>query len=374
MTIKLSSDQLRAKQDLLSALPNASSETQWFGLFGGTGSGKTTLLEHLAGGALRSNAGRRLLLVRVDAANAPAYLRPWQVLLSQVLDRIGEFGLPSERDRIAPLRAEMLAIAAVDNEAAMATFVKHFRVGFGQLLQSVVSASQSTLVVALDHLDTANREVAGEIYESAQYFLNGPDLVLLVAGDEAALVNALDPVLLAPLAARINVGTASQLRGPEQPVPLRDREMDTGLDPRFLRAAPFALAGVGVLFLDQLSKLLMRNTPQPVSGLLRIGVPPGIDPSSLSAVVIELLVLVVALGIVLLNLRRSAADEPLAARLQSFGAALLAGAVLSNLLDRSIVGGVLTWMQIGMLPVFNLAHVAMAAGAVLVALSILRKQ
>jgi lipoprotein signal peptidase len=131
---------------------------------------------------------------------------------------------------------------------------------------------------------------------------------------------------------------------------------------------------VGTLFVDQLTKLLIRGTPAPGAGALRIGVPATFDASNPFAVAIELLVLLVALAIVVLNLRRSSGDEPLGARLQSLGAAILAGAVLSNLLDRSLAGGVLTWIQLVPLPVVNVAHLAMALGAGLVALSIARRQ
>lgn len=58
-------------------------------------------------------------------------------------------------------------------------------------------------------------------------------------------------------------------------------------------------------------------------------------------------------------------------RMTKTGWALLIGGALSNTLDRLLHGGVLDFLQIGLLPNFNLADVAITLGLVTVTLALL---
>ena len=70
-----------------------------------------------------------------------------------------------------------------------------------------------------------------------------------------------------------------------------------------------------------------------------------------------------------LTANEGASKHTTASRLQLYGLALVIGALLSNLLDRAVAGGVLNFIQVGLFPIFNLAHVALVSGAALVGFS-----
>ena len=60
-------------------------------------------------------------------------------------------------------------------------------------------------------------------------------------------------------------------------------------------------------------------------------------------------------------------------RLTKTGLALILGGGLANLLDRILAGCVRDFIQVGFLPIFNLADTAICVGASLVILSMLAK-
>jgi lipoprotein signal peptidase len=134
---------------------------------------------------------------------------------------------------------------------------------------------------------------------------------------------------------------------------------------------------LSTLFVDQLVKVMMRGQLQtPVVGeLLKLGAVNTVPAAfSVLPVLVELAGLGIA-GTMLYGLVSRMTDAPpLAHRLQAIGLAVVCGALLSNLLDRLVIGSVFNYAQILQLPLFNLAHAALLAGTGLVLVSVLRKQ
>ena len=131
-------------------------------------------------------------------------------------------------------------------------------------------------------------------------------------------------------------------------------------------------AAAAVFMLDRASKVLIQTINGPLfGGLLQPqllptnGMPGGVLGNGL-AVGAELFGLALAVMIAIFwggTQRR-----------QSYAVSigLIIGAVASNLLDRIAYGNVLNYIHIGSLPVFNLAHAGLLAGAVLLIISIVR--
>lgn len=124
-----------------------------------------------------------------------------------------------------------------------------------------------------------------------------------------------------------------------------------------------AIVAGGVFIADRLAKLLVIAA-QPAA--LRNSMAGGTATSSAFAVGAELFG--VALCALILLFWGGARPQ----RLYSISLGCILGALASNLFDRLAYGHVLNFIHIANLPVFNLSHVALLAGAILLAVSLLR--
>ena len=136
--------------------------------------------------------------------------------------------------------------------------------------------------------------------------------------------------------------------------------------------ATTVLVAAAVFLIDRVVKLIVQSMPIAPSGAF-------IRPEYLVAnmasgdlwrgglgVGAELFGLVLAIMIAIFwgNTRRQAGHD--------FGLGLVIGALASNLFDRLVYGSVLNYAHLPGLPVFNLSHVAVVAGGLMIAWSLLR--
>ncbi|MCU0308279.1 MAG: signal peptidase II [Thermoleophilia bacterium] len=155
-----------------------------------------------------------------------------------------------------------------------------------------------------------------------------------------------------------------------QAVQRRERRELAG---RFRRMAILALA---VLLVDQAIKELVRARLDPgdevrlVPGLAIVrttneGIAFGLFPGRQGLVAVLTMVALAAIALALVGLARR---HPLVA----IGGGLLVGGSLGNLVDRVIHGGVTDYVDIASWPAFNLADVAIVAGAALIVWALLK--
>ena len=341
------------------------------------------------------------MVVLIDATELPGYLLPWQHLLSVVLDKLSENAVPRDQGVIASLRGELLtAVQAAKLESPEASeilignFANRFRSSFPKLAQNVVGAVGRLLVIAVDHLDKVSSVGAAELFEAASYFLKADDVRLVCIGDDKMLGAKLTPINLSESwSAKVELGKWMTIATDKLPGQGTTRVTGASLSSRtqatrnangdwalskVLAIGPMVSIGLGVLFVDQLSKIIIRGLApwQLLGGLLRIGVLDVAAPSTVFGTVLPVLVELLAAtlaGLLIILAVASSAGPTTAARIQKIGLSVALGALLSNILDRLVAGGVLNFIQIGAMPVFNLAHIALASGALLVGFSILRK-
>lgn len=140
----------------------------------------------------------------------------------------------------------------------------------------------------------------------------------------------------------------------------------------------YPLCIIGVIALDQLSKLIVvnrlslsRSVPL-IDGILKItlarnpGGAFGILQSKGSLVMIVTAAISIGLlGILLFMDLRNGYIK--------LGLAIIAGGALGNLIDRIRLGYVVDFLDLGVWPVFNLADVAIVAGTGVIILSLIRR-
>ena len=357
---RLTTDQQNARKELLHALDLVTPhDTPWLAIFGPGSSGKSTLVRDLSAAKLVTSNGKHVAIAYVNAAELPGYLLPWQHLLSVVLDRLGESAVPGDQSVIAALRGELLtSVQASSSRSAEATeilvanFANHFLSAYRTLAQHVFGSSQNILVIVLDHLDKVTAALATELFEAAGYFLRSPDTRLLAVSDEKTLLEKIGVLATPePWGAKIELGkwmtlastaspgiSATRVSGASMPAMARSNgelNNDWWLN-KITIVGPLISAGLGVLFVDQLSKIIMRGVPQrPILGsALQLGVATQVDISTTASLVIPLLVELVALALagllILVTLGDRNGRNTTAARLQQIGLALAVGALLSN--------------------------------------------
>jgi signal peptidase II len=142
------------------------------------------------------------------------------------------------------------------------------------------------------------------------------------------------------------------------------------------RWAWFAVAAAAVFAVDQATKAIARAWIEPGE---TVAVFPGLDlvrgrnegiafglfPGRPGVVIALTVVALVVIALVLVRLARRSA-------LAAVGGGLLIGGSLGNLVDRAIHGGVTDFLDPARWPAFNVADVAIVAGAALVALGLAR--
>lgn len=195
--IELGLEQAHALGDILAILDQPASRKA-IGLFGRRGSGKTVLLTEIAQDSLRSHRTpqhRKVVCAVVNAANLPTDLAPWQRLIFATLDKLAQ--QPGASTTINDLRAELQELvqheANNDDSAtlAAAAFAHHLRAAFAGLVHSAITLSNTTFVVAIDHLDKTTAENATQLLEASKYFLNAQNCATLICADEPALLDNL---------------------------------------------------------------------------------------------------------------------------------------------------------------------------------------
>lgn len=190
--VQLAGEQSQALQALLGALDTPVSRKA-IGLFGARGSGKSTLLAQLDKGlrSPRTPAHRRVVCAAINAANLPNDIAPWQRLIFATLDKLAQ--QPGATSTIDDLRDELNELVQHEQHnddsatLAAAAFAHHFRAAFAGLINSTITLSNSTFVIAIDNLDKCSAGHAIELLESSKYFLNAQNCATLVAADETAL-------------------------------------------------------------------------------------------------------------------------------------------------------------------------------------------
>jgi hypothetical protein len=143
---------------------------------------------------LRTRYQRRIIGVTVSAANMPSYMRPWQYLLSTVLDRIVDLALPNEREQIGRLRSQLLnlvrqnATASTDElQRANLDFSQRFNATYPVLIYNIIVQANAILLIGLEQLTDAESADVEELLESCAYFLCVPGSAVIVADDENQL-------------------------------------------------------------------------------------------------------------------------------------------------------------------------------------------
>ena len=132
--------------------------------------------------------------------------------------------------------------------------------------------------------------------------------------------------------------------------------------------ATFVSLAAGTFIVDRVVKLLMLGSQPAAEGLLRLDVS-SIIPANLNllnsgaAVAAELLGVALAALIFVFWGRNN--------KVYAASLGLMLGAFSANLIDRLAYGAVLNYLHVGQLPTFNLAHVALAVGAVLLLVAML---
>jgi lipoprotein signal peptidase len=196
LDVQLAGEQSQALQQLLGTL-DAPAGRKAIGLFGARGSGKSTLIAQLDKGlrSPRTPLHRRVVCVTVNAANLPGDLAPWQRLIFATLDKLAQ--QPGATSTIDDLRDELSELVQHEQNnddsatLAAAAFAHHFRAAFTGLVNSTITLSNSTFVIAIDNLDKCSAGAAVELLESSKYFLNAQNCATLIAADETALTGKL---------------------------------------------------------------------------------------------------------------------------------------------------------------------------------------
>lgn len=192
--------------------------------------------------------------------------------------------------------------------------------------------------------------------------LSLPDLAaalrLTYAGQDIELRQPAETVIRAR-ATTVNRATEVIVASDNLPAP------ETNLHPFALGLPAWVSAIVtgGVFIVDRLAKLLVIAA-QPAA--MRNNLAGATATSGAFAVGAELFG--VALCALILLFWGGARPQ----RLYSISLGCILGALTSNLFDRLVYGHVLNFIYIANLPVFNLSHVALLAGAILLAVSLLR--
>jgi lipoprotein signal peptidase len=228
--IELGLEQAGSLNDVL-ALLDQPGVRKGIGLFGPSGSGKTTLLAVLARDAVRgprTPQHRKVVCAVVNAAKLPSDLEPWQRLVFATLDKLAQQpGAPrTVTDLGAELQELVLHEANHDESAtlAAAAFAHHFRAAFAGLVNSSVSLSNATFVVAIDHLDKTSAGKAAELLEAARYFLNAQNCATLICADEPTLHQLLDDdgqaALYKWMTARVDLPSRPAVNAPAATAPI----------------------------------------------------------------------------------------------------------------------------------------------------------
>lgn len=196
LDVQLAGEQSQAMQQLLSAL-DAPAGRKAIGLFGARGSGKSTLIAQLDKGlrSPRTPSHRRVVSVTINAANLPNDIAPWQRLIFATLDKLAQQpGAPATIDDLRDELHELVQHEQNNDDSATlaaAAFAHHFRAAFAGLVNSTITLSNSTFVIAIDNLDKCGAGQAMEMLESSKYFLNAQNCATLIAADETALTGKL---------------------------------------------------------------------------------------------------------------------------------------------------------------------------------------
>jgi len=193
--IVLTHPQRQALSTILSLLEQAGPRRA-IGLFGPAGSGKTALLNELGKGALRTPQNRIVICSVLDVARLSASPAPWQQLILHTLESLD--ALAGAPPIVRQLRAELEAL--VQHEAnhdetatlAAAAFAHRLRSSFAGILSKAVLSAGGTIVIAINHLETAPAYAIAQLLEASQYFLIGQGCSVLICADEARLIRALD--------------------------------------------------------------------------------------------------------------------------------------------------------------------------------------
>jgi lipoprotein signal peptidase len=218
LDVQLAGEQSQALQELLQTL-DAPAGRKAIGLFGARGSGKSTLLAQLDKGlrSPRTPSHRRVVCAAINAATLPTDIAPWQRLIFATLDKLAQ--QPGATSTIDDLRDELNELVQHEQNnddsatLAAAAFAHHFRAAFTGLINSTITLSNSTFVIAIDNLDKCGAGQAMELLESSKYFLNAQNCATLIAADETALTGKLGDegreLLYQWLTARIDLRAAA---------------------------------------------------------------------------------------------------------------------------------------------------------------------
>lgn len=202
----------------------------------------------------------------------------------------------------------------------------------------------------------------------------------LVSADQIEAVHTIQPAPTAQLAASAVMGAATVAAPPAfEPAAQRDVIAATAATatpvarPRReaaqveIPAAAWTMISVaaGTFIVDRLAKLVAQSTQGALGGLIRLEPPAaqGLVNNGL-AIGAEL----VGLALCALILIFWGATGRSRAHAVAFG--LIIGGLAANLFDRVAHGSVMNYIHLGNLPVFNLAHAALLAGAFVLAFAI----
>lgn len=196
LDVQLAGEQSQAMQSLLGAL-DLPAGRKAIGLFGARGSGKSTLIAQLDKGlrSPRTPAHRRVVCTAINAGNLPSDIAPWQRLIFATLDKLAQ--QPGATSTIDDLRDELNELVQHEQNnddsatLAAAAFAHHFRAAFAGLINSTITLSNSTFVIAIDNLDKCGADSAMQLLEASKYFLNAQNCATLIAADETALTGKL---------------------------------------------------------------------------------------------------------------------------------------------------------------------------------------
>jgi len=290
----------------------------------------------------------------------------------------------------------LIEVAAGNWRAAMRAVVKRAEDGVGQAISATVIAKLAALQALSPQLFDAGRYNARLLVTLEQQLrgeMSAPpddDWYGAVSRHPAlkSLLTANPPLSalsLPDLAAALRLTYAGQDVEPHRPAEAAIRAPATTANlateviiaPASLPAPdtnpqPFALglpawvsaivAG-GVFIVDRLAKLLVIAVQPDVVRASMAGATPTSSAFSVGAELFG-----VALCALILLFWGGARPQ----RLYSISLGCILGALASNLFDRLAYGHVLNFIHIANLPVFNLSHVALLAGAILLAVSLLR--
>ena len=146
------------------------------------------------------------------------------------------------------------------------------------------------------------------------------------------------------------------------------RSMPSDIPNIYVGLATTLSLAAGTFILDRIIKLAMLGAQPAAEGLLRL------DASTLMPANINLLNSGAAIAAELLGVALAALIFVFWGRSNKLYAAslgLMLGAFSANLIDRMAYGAVLNYIHVGQLPTFNLAHVALAGGVILMIVAML---